>query len=59
MLTPIAEDLVAIQNSPMFFEAISLSLEIALALKEDSFLAIAISRPEALMDLAFFILKVG
>ena len=59
LLTPIAEDLVAIQNSPMFLEAISLGLEIALALKEDSFLAIAVSRPEALMDLAFFILKVG
>ena len=42
----------------MFFEAISLGLEIALTLKEDTFLAITVSRSKALVDLTLFILKV-
>ena len=59
LLAPIAEHLVAIQDGPMFFEAISLGLQIALTLKEDSFLAFAVGGTKALMDLALFILKVG
>ena len=43
----------------MFFEAISLGLQIALTLKEDSFLAFAVGGTKALKDLALFILKVG
>ena len=58
MLAPITEDLITIQHGPMFFEAIRLGLEKALTLKEDTFLAITVSRSKALVDLALFILKV-
>ena len=59
ILASITEDLAAIQDCPVFFEAISLGLEIALTLKEDGFLAIAISRTKALVNLSFFILNFG
>ena len=58
LLAPITEDLIAIQHGPVLLEAISLGLEIALALKEDTFLAITVSRSEALVNLTLFILKV-
>lgn len=56
ILAPITEDLVAIQDGPMIFEAISLGLEVTFTLKEDSLLVISFIRStEAFVDLTFVI----
>ena len=57
--TAIAEDLGAIQDSPVNLEAISLGLEETLTLKEDNIIDFpVILFEEAFLDLIFFIVEV-